>query len=335
MKNTSVTLARRPNGYPVPQDFAVVETEVLPPRAGEALVENVFISMDAGFRNWMDEDAGDDVLPAMALSAPVMGLTIGRVVETQRSDLPVGTITMGRLAWQSYSLAGQTYFLVVLEDDPDIPLNYHLGILGDTGMSAYFGLHDVAKPTATDTVLVSAAGGAVGIIAGQVARIMGAKRVVGFAGSDEKCRRLETAVGYDVVINYKTGDVADSIAAACPEGVDVYFDNVGGSLLDPVLLQINQGARIAACGAVADYTSDTPGAKNLFQLVTNSARMEGFMTHLRVDRYPEARTALMGWLKSGELKNFEHQYEGVEHCGTAFSDLFAGANFGKTIVKVT
>jgi hypothetical protein len=225
--------------------------------------------------------------------------------------------------------------LVTIDDESTHPLSYHMGVLGDTGMSAYFGLTDIGQPQPGETVVISAAGGAVGSIAGQIAKIMGA-RVVGLAGSDEKCQRLVDELGYDACLNYKAGDLSDQFAVACPSGIDVYFDNVGGPLLEVVLEHIAQGARIAFCGAVADYSVQgaVSGPSNLFRLVAQSATLKGFMTHLQVERYPEARAQLSAWLASGELVSHEQMYHGVEQCGIAFSDLFAGNNFGKTVVKV-
>lgn len=332
--NTSVVLKRRPSGNPVPGDFEIVTTDVPSPGEGEVLVKNLFVSLDAGFRNWMDEDAGDDVLPAMALGAPVMGLTVSRVVESNNVALPMGQLLMGRLAWQSHSIAGADDFLVPLAEDQDVPLSYHLGILGDTGMSAYFGLNDIGKPQQGETVVISAAAGAVGYVAGQVARVMGATNVVGFTSNDEKANRLVNEVGYTAIINHRTDNIDERLAEFCPGGIDVYFDNVGGPLLGHVLEHINEGARIPFCGAISDYTNEQPGPSNLFRLVTNSAILQGFMTHHNVDRYDEARDQLKAWLGSGELKCFEHRYQGVENCGVAFSDLFAGNNFGKTVVQV-
>ena len=332
--NTSVVLKQRPNGKPVPGDFEVIESPIPAPGNDEALVRNEFVSLDAGFRNWMDEGAGDEILPAMALGEPVMGLTVSRVIESNNSNLPVGQVLMGRLAWQSHSVAGPGDFLVPLAEDENIPLSYHLGILGDTGMSAYFGLTDIAKPQPGETVLISAAAGAVGYVAGQIAKILGAGKVVGFTSSDDKARRLIDEVGYDAVINHRSDNIDAQLAEHCPAGVDVYFDNVGGSLLGHVLEHINEGARIPFCGAVSDYTAEQPGPANLFKLVTNSATIKGFMTHHKVDRYDEARNQLRYWLHGGNLQCFEHMYQGVENCGQAFSDLFAGRNFGKTVVKV-
>ncbi|MEL0218793.1 MAG: NADP-dependent oxidoreductase [Gammaproteobacteria bacterium] len=333
MDNTQVLLARRPNGAPIAEDFEVRTQPVAPIASGEALIENHYVSLDAGFRNWMDEDAGDDVLPAMAIGAPVMGLTVGRVIDSQHPTLEKGQLVMGRLAWEAYSVAKDD-FLIVLEES-DVPLHYHLGILGDTGMSAYFGLKDIGQPTAQDTVVISAAGGAVGYVAGQIAKIMGAKRVIGVTSSAAKGERLVAELGYDGFISHRSETLHEDIESACPEGIDVYFDNVGGPLLEVILEHINDGARIPFCGAVADYARLAPqGPSNLFQLVTHSAKLEGFMTHLQVERYPEARQQLLSWISQGQLKSVAEEYEGVENCGVAFANLFAGVNFGKSVVRV-
>ncbi len=333
MDNTQVLLARRPNGAPIAEDFEIRTQPVAPIAPGEALIENHYVSLDAGFRNWMDEDAGDDVLPAMAIGAPVMGLTVGRVIDSQHPTLEQGQLVMGRLAWEAYSVAKDD-FLIVLEES-DVPLHYHLGILGDTGMSAYFGLKDIGQPTAQDTVVISAAGGAVGYVAGQIAKIMGAKRVIGVTSSAAKGERLVAELGYDGFISHRSETLHEDIESACPEGIDVYFDNVGGPLLEVILEHINDGARIPFCGAVADYARLAPqGPSNLFQLVTHSAKLEGFMTHLQVERYPEARQQLLSWISQGQLKSVAEEYEGVENCGVAFANLFAGVNFGKSVVRV-
>ena len=333
MDNTQVLLARRPNGAPIAEDFEVRTQPVAPIASGEALIENHYVSLDAGFRNWMDEDAGDDVLPAMAIGAPVMGLTVGRVIDSQHPTLREGQLVMGRLAWEAYSVAKDD-FLIVLEES-NVPLHYHLGILGDTGMSAYFGLKDIGQPTAQDTVVISAAGGAVGYVAGQIAKIMGAKRVIGVTSSAAKGERLVAELGYNGFISHRSETLHEDIESACPEGIDVYFDNVGGPLLEVILEHINDGARIPFCGAVADYARLAPqGPSNLFQLVTHSAKLEGFMTHLQVERYPEARRQLLSWISQSQLKSVAEEYEGVENCGVAFANLFAGVNFGKSVVRV-
>jgi len=333
MDNTQVLLKRRPSGAPVAEDFEVVTTAVPAIQSGEALIENHYVSLDAGFRNWMDEDAGDDVLPAMPLGAPVMGLTVGRVLESKHATLREGQLVMGRLAWEAYSIAKDD-FLIELEES-DVPLHYHLGILGDTGMSAYFGLNDIGQPSENETVIISAAGGAVGYADGQIAKIMGAGRVVGITSSDQKGARLVAELGYDAWVNHNSPSLNEDLSRACPNGIDVYFDNVGGPLLEVILEHINDGARIPFCGAVADYARLAPqGPSNLFQLVTHSAKLQGFMTHLQVDRYPEARRQLLAWIDQGLLKSVAMEYEGVDQCGVAFANLFAGVNFGKSVVRV-
>jgi NADPH-dependent curcumin reductase CurA len=335
MKNVQVLLARRPSGLPQPEDFRVVRSETPEPREGEFLVDNLYLSLDAGFRNWMGEGSGDDILPAMPLDAPVMGLTLGRVCRSRHPEWSEGQLLMSRFAWESFSISDGSDFIVPVKELDGHPLHYHLGILGDTGMSAYFGMVDIARPEAGETALISAAGGAVGSIAGQIAKLRGA-RTIGLAGSDEKCERLVNELGYDHAVNHRGEDFADQLATMAPSGLDIYFDSVGGRLLEVVLEQINEGARIPFCGAVANYSSEVPipGPHNLFRLVTQSATLQGYMTHRMVDRYPQARAQLLRWVEEGVLSSVEYVHTGVENAGVAFCDLFAGRNFGKTIVEV-
>jgi len=331
-QNVSVVLARRPQGNPRVEDFALQQTELSALQTHQLLLKNHYISLDAGFRNWMDEGAGDDVLPAMALHAPVMGLVLGEVVESKHPDYSVGEWLMARLAWQQYSITDASDFLIKVPMDQSHPASYFLGVLGDTGLSAYFGMLDIGQPQPGETVLVSAAAGAVGSIAGQIATLHGA-RAIGIAGSDEKCRRLIAELGYAGAINHR-GDVAAQLTQLCPDGVDVYFDNVGGPLLETVLDHITTGARIALCGALATYGDPQPGPANLFQLVTCEARMEGFFAHTQVERYPAAREQLASWIDAGKIKVPEYRLQGIEQVGPAFCDLFAGRNFGKTVVAL-
>lgn len=333
--NQHVVLAARPQGAPQPSDFRVVERPIPELADGEVLIENLFISLDAGFRHWMDEGSGDHVLPEMQIDEPVMGLILGIVRESRKDDVAVGRQVMARLAWEKYSVTDATDFLVQVPEEYDCPPNWHLGILGDTGMSAYFGLTDIGQPQPGETVVVSAAGGGVGSVAGQIAKIAGA-RTVGLASGPEKCQRLIDELGYDTAVDRTVDDVAAALAAACPDGIDVYFDSVGGPLLEMVLDQINPKARIALCGSVSAYsaTGEVPGPSNLFQLTTNQAKMQGFMTFMNLDRYPEARRRLLDWVEAGQLTNVEYMQEGIDKVGPAFCDLFAGRNFGKTIVKL-
>lgn len=330
--NRSIVLARRPSGAPVPEDFNLISERLASLKDGELLLKNHFVSLDAGFRNWMDEDSGDEVLPAMPIGAPVMGLVLGEVADSRHPDFNTGTWLMARLAWQEYSITDATDFLIRLPQPLEAEPSAYLGILGDTGLSAYFGLRDIGKPASGETVLVSAAAGAVGSVAGQIAKIMGA-RAVGISSGEEKCRRLISELGYDAAVD-RQAVLAEELAAACPDGIDVYFDNVGGPLLETVIEQLNEGGRIVLCGAVSTYGNEQPGPKNLFQLVTKQASMTGFLTHTRAEEYPEARSQLARWLEEGKLIAPEYRLEGIESVAQAFCDLFAGRNFGKTIVAL-
>jgi hypothetical protein len=330
-----VVLAARPRGEPTESDFRVEAAPLPVAGPGQILCQNLYLSLDAGFRNWMDEGSGDHVLPAMALGDPVVGLALSRVVESRNERHAVGDLLMARFAWEEYSLGDASDFLVPVPKESSLPLRYYLGVLGDTGLSAYFGLVDHGAVAPGETVLVSAAGGAVGSIAVQLARILGA-RAVGIAGGADKCARLVRELGCAAAIDRRAPDLAAELERACPSGVDVYFDNVGGPLLERVLARINVGARILLCGAVASYgaRAPLPGPSNLFQLVTKQARMVGFMTHLQAARYPEGRAALSRWVESGALRVPEYLLQGIESVPRAFCDLFRGANFGKTVVEL-
>ena len=339
ISNQQILLSSRPEGPPVEDNFRLVATPLRPIKAREILIQNLYISLDAGFRNWMNEGSGDNILPAMPLQAPVMGLTLGKVLESRNTKFRAGDLLMGRFAWEKYSIttgADSNDFIVKLPENSSSPLSYHLGVLGDTGMSAYFGLMDIGKPQPGETLLVSGAGGAVGTVAGQIGKIFGA-RTVGTAGSNEKCRRLRHELGYDASVNYRTaGNLSAAIAAACPGGIDIYFDNIGGPLLEAALDNLAEGARIVMCGAISSYHSTTPepGPANLFEIVTKQATMRGIMCHAQVERYDEARAQLAAWLDSGKLKSIEYRFEGIENTPTAFCDMFRGKNFGKTLVSL-
>jgi NADPH-dependent curcumin reductase CurA len=330
----SVVLAKRPQGNPLEADFAVREAPL--PKVGEGffLTRNTFVSLDAGFRNWMNEDSGDEVLPAMALDAPVMGLVLAEVIESKHAEYAVGDKLMARFAWQTHSLSDGTDFIARLPAQLEFNPSAYMGILGDTGMSAYFGMTDIAKPTADDCVLISGAGGAVGTIAGQIAKIAGA-RVVGIVGSQAKADWLCATLGYDAaVVRSEDTPLSEAIHAACPNGVDVFFDNVGGQMLEAAITNMNHRGRLVLCGAISGYGVTPHGPNNLFELITKELSVEGFMTHFRHDRYDEAREQLSEWLRQGVIQSPEHRLEGIENVGKAFADLFAGENFGKTIVAL-
>ena len=330
----SVVLARRPLGNPVEADFALREASLPAVAEGSFLTRNDFVSLDAGFRNWMNEDSGDDVLPAMELNEPVMGLVLAEVIEPKQPDYAVGEKLMARFAWQTHSLSDGSDFIARLPNELEFNPSAYMGVLGDTGMSAYFGMTDIAKPTGDDCVLISGAGGAVGTIAGQIAKLAGA-RVVGIVGSQKKADWLCQALGYDAAV-IRSGDavLTQAIADACPTGVDVFFDNVGGQTLEAAISNMNHRGRLVLCGAISGYGVTPHGPSNLFELITKELSVEGFMTHFRHERYDEAREQLSVWLREGVIQSPEHRLEGIENVGKAFADLFAGENFGKTIVAL-
>ncbi len=330
----SVVLARRPEGNPVEADFAIREHPIPKVVDGAFLTRNDFISLDAGFRNWMNEDSGDEILPAMSLHEPVMGLVLAEVIQSKHPDYAVGEKLMARFAWQTHTLSDGSEFIARLPDALEFDPSAYMGVLGDTGMSAYFGMRDIAKPTAQDCVLISGAGGAVGTIAGQIAKLEGA-RVVGIVGSQAKADWLCHSLGYDAAV-LRRGDtpLPDAIQAACPDGIDVFFDNVGGQSLEAAITNMNHRGRLVLCGAISGYGVTPHGPGNLFEVVTKELSIEGFMTHFRHERYDEARDQLSNWLREGIIQSPEHRMVGIENVGKAFADLFAGENFGKTIVEL-
>jgi NADPH-dependent curcumin reductase CurA len=333
--NRSVVLARRPSGDPVAEDFRIEQTPWRPLEAGEFRTRNRYVSLDAGFRNWMNEDAGDAVLPAMALGEPVMGLVLAEVVESRHDAFAPGAMLMARLAWQEYSISDGGGFVSWLPEPLEFEPRRYLGVLGDTGLSAWFGINDIARPQAGECVLISAAGGGVGSIAGQLAKLAGA-RTVGIVGSAAKADWIVGTLGYDAAVNRTDGTpLVAAIGRACPDGVDVFFDSVGGSVLEAALDNMNPEGRVVMCGSVSTYgNDDARGPRNLFEIVTRQLKVEGFMTHLRHERYPEARRALAALLAAGDLVDPEHRLSGIDAVPRAFCDLFAGRNFGKTIVEL-
>ena len=330
----SVVLARRPKGNPVAEDFQVEVSDLPTLRDGELLCRNHFVSLDAGFRNWMNEGSGDAVLPAMELGAPVCGLVLGEVIDSHNPLYAQGDMLMARFAWQTHSISDGSDFIARLPATLEFDPAAYMGVLGDTGMSAYFGMTDILKPSSNDCVLISGAGGAVGSIAGQLAKKSGA-RVVGLVGSEEKGQWICDVLGYDAaVVRGDADNMAEAIRKVCPEGVDAFFDNVGGEALEAAISNMNHRGRMALCGAVSGYGVPAYGPSNLFEIVTKEIRAEGFMTHFRHDRYEEAREALSEGLRSGALASPEYRLQGIHQIGQAYADLFAGRNFGKTIVEL-
>lgn len=336
MLNRRVLLARYPEGLPREDDFALDEAQIPALREGEFLIRNLYLSLDAGFRQWMRAGAGDNYLSAMPLGEPVMSITLGRVEESRNPRFRVGDHVLARHAWEEFSVSDGSDFTEPFTPDPDLPLHYYAGILGPTGLTAYFGLMDIGQPQAGETVVVSAAGGAVGSVAGQIAKALGC-RTIGLTSSDEKARWLETEVGYDLGINYNgpTG-LPEALRDSAPDGIDIYFDNVGGATLDAVMGNLRVGARIILCGMVANYHDETPppGPRNMWEAITKRATLKGFMFTDHQDRFGEALTRMREWLAAGQLVSFDQIHDGIESTPAAFCGMFRGANLGKALVRL-
>jgi hypothetical protein len=334
--NRRILLRARPEGSPRESDFACDEVVVPEPADGQFLIRNLYLSIDAGFRQWMNDGAGDSYLQAMALGEPVVGLVLGEIVASRHPGHRVGDLVMGRTRWEEWSLADGSEYLAPVERIAGIALSHHLGAVGPTGLTAYFGMRDIGKPAAGETVVVSTAAGAVGNVAAQIARIRGC-RVVGLTSSEAKCRWLTETLGLDAAVAYRgAGALEAGLDRHCPDGIDVFFDNVGGRVLDAALARLAVGARVVMCGALAAYDGAAPaaGPRNLFKLVTQRATMRGFMVTDYVAEYPAAVAELAGWIAAGRLRAAEHVHRGIEETPRAFCDMFRGVNRGKLVVRL-
>lgn len=332
MQDQQIVLASRPKGTPTKDNFRFEETTVSQPKEGEVLLKPLYISVDPYMRGRMNE--GKSYIPPFELDQPIGGGIVAEVVESNFSDLKAGDHVLGNLPWATHIVAEGSKLQKV--DASLGPLSYYLGIMGMPGITAYFGLLDIGEPKEGETVVVSGAAGAVGTVVGQIAKIKGC-RVVGLAGSDEKVKMLKEEFGYDEVINYKTaGNLYKAIKESCPDGIDVYFDNVGGDITDAVIANINFFARIALCGQIALYnnTEVEQGPRNLPMILTRSAKIQGFIVGNYSKRWPEAMQQLGQWLKEGKLKYEETVVEGFDKLPEAFLGLFTGQNKGKMLVKV-
>ncbi len=322
-------LAARPEGLFKPQDFAWHEEEAKHPAEGEVLVRVLYLSLDPTNRNWA---AADSYLPAVAIGEVMRGYGLGRVVSSRASGIAPGDLVQGLLGWQRYArLAGQA--LTKLAPTP-LPIEAHLGLLGHIGLTAWVGLLEVGRPKAGETLVVSAAAGAVGSLVGQIGRIHG-MRVVGVAGSEEKCRWLTDALGFDATVNYKKTIVRAGLRRACPEGIDLYFDNVGGATLEAALALLNRHGRIVLCGAISQYAvPGSPPGPNLSRLIVQRGRMEGFIATDHADKAERAAADLVAWHRAGRIQYRLDVVDGLEGAPSAVNRLFEGRNIGKLVVKV-
>jgi len=331
LTNHQFRLAARPEGLPKRSDWNYVEEPVSDPGPGQILIKILYISLDPAMRGWMND--GKSYVPPVGIGEVMRAGALGRVIASQNPGYAVGDHVVGMFGMQEYALSDGKGLPKV---DPKLaPLPVYMGTLGMPGMTAYFGLLEVAALKTSDTVVVSGAAGAVGMPAGQIAKIKGC-RVVGIAGGAEKCQYVVKELGFDACIDYKNEDVKAALKQHCPKGVDVYFDNVGGDILDAVLTQINRGARIAICGAISQYNSTTgmKGPSNYMSLLVNRARMEGFLVFDFAARYGEAAREMAGWMAQGKLKSREDVVPGLETFPETFLKLFKGENFGKLLLKV-
>lgn len=329
--NRQVILQARPKGMPDISNFSIKEAHLPKPQEGEVLVRSLYFSVDPYMRGRMND--GASYIAPFEIGQPLTGGVVGRVEESCFPELKEGDIVQGMLELSDFSLAKGA---ALQKLNPDLaPISTALGVLGMPGMTAYFGLLDIGKPVEGETVVVSGAAGAVGMLVGQIAKIKGC-HVVGIAGSDEKVKYLVEELKFDAAINYKNSDYAEALKNACPRGVDIYFDNVGGDITDQVLKQINSHARIVICGQISMYNLDKPdvGPRNWFRLLTKSALAKGFIIFEYHSRFSEGIEEMANWLKSGKLKYHETVVEGLENTPKAFLGLFTGENIGKQIVKV-
>ncbi|MGO4106924.1 NADP-dependent oxidoreductase [Paenibacillus sp. YAF4_2] len=331
--NKIITLRSRPQGWPTNETFEFKEAQVEAPAEGQIVVRSLYFSVDPYMRGRMN--GSKSYIPPYELGEAIVGGIVGEVTESRSDAYKPSDKVMGYLGWKLYNVIDAAAVRRI--DENLAPLSAYLSVIGMTGLTAYFGLMDIGKPKAGETVVVSGAAGAVGSIVGQIAKIQGA-RVVGIAGSDEKVKLLTDKFGFDAAVNYKTaGDLKAAIAEACPNGVDVYFDNVGGDVTDAVMSLLNDYARIPLCGAISAYNMEEGADLRpsiLTKLIKTRSMIKGFVLNDYADRLEEGAKQLGQWLSEGKLKYEETIIEGFDRIPEAFLELFKGTNVGKMLVKV-
>ncbi len=329
--NRQLLLRKRPIGLPSEDTWELVQNDIPTIKEGEFLVRHKYISLDPAMRGWLN-DAKSYIAP-VAIDDVMRAGTVGEIIESKHPHFSVGDHVCGHGGVQEYSVTdGKGSYKV----DPNLaPLPVYTGTIGMPGLTAYFGLLDVGALQEGETVLVSGAAGAVGSVVGQIAKIKQCT-VIGIAGGPEKCKYLIEELGFDYAIDYKSERVKKKVREYCPEGIDVYFDNVGGQILDDALSVIRRKARIVICGAISQYNNTTPiqGPSNYLSLLVNAARMEGFVVFQFAKRYQEGLQEMAGWLRTGQLKSKEHIEEGIENFYPTFLKLFSGDKRGKLVLKV-
>jgi len=336
-KNRQWLLAERPVDRPVKlSDFRLHEVPIPEPKDGEFVVRVLYASLAPVMRFYMLDGAG--IEKPLNIGDVMRGRGVGQIVASRHPDFKEGEIVQGKMGWQEYAVSdGSPYWMMYKVRQRLVPVSTALGILGMTGFTAYFGLFDIGKPRATDTVLVSGAAGGVGSSVAQLAKTVGC-RVVGIAGSEDKCRMLVEKLGYDAAINYKTDDIGAKIDALCPNGIDVFFDNVGGPILDQALARINKYARVVACGGISQYiagSTEPYPLRNAYRIGRQNALMQGFLIYDYEPRFPEAERTMAQWVKEGRLTYQEDILEGIERMPEALIRLYDGKNRGKQLVRIS
>lgn len=331
--NRAWHLAARPHGRLKQGDFTWRETPVPALVEGQALARTVYLSLDPTNRIWASDI--DQYMPPVELGAVMRGVALGEVVESRRPDLKPGDLVYGLLGWQDFTVLDRKSFASKLERRPGLPLTAYLGLLGFIGITAYVGVIDICRPKAGETMVVTAAAGAVGSVAAQIGKIKGC-RVIGIAGSDAKCRWLTEELGLDGAINYRSENVEAALRRHCPSGIDCVFENVGGDQLDASLALVNNNARIALCGLIAQYNAEgpVPGPYRFAQILMHRVLIKGFIGGDHADRFPEALDNLATWLAEGRIKYRVHVVEGLENAPDAVNRLFTGQHEGKLVVRV-
>ncbi len=330
-RNRQFRLAARPNGLPKPGDWNITAEDVADPQVGEFLVRTQYLSLDPAMRGWMND--GKSYVPPVGIGEVMRAGAAGEVIASRHPKFSVGSHVVGLFGVQEYAISNGKGVTAV---DPALaPLPVYLGALGMPGMTAYFGLLDVGVAVAGDTVVVSGAAGAVGLVVGQIAKIKGC-RAIGIAGGADKCRWLVDELGFDAAIDYKNEDVQAALKQHCPQGINVYFDNVGGAILDAALSRLAMHARIVICGAISQYNATAPvqGPANYLALLLSRARMQGMVVFDYADRYASAAREIAGWIGQGKLKTREDIVEGFDTFPDALLKLFRGENIGKLVLKI-
>ena len=333
--NRRWTLAARPAGFPKPSDFKLDEQPIPEPGHGQLLIGTKWMSLDPYMRGRMNEATAASYTPGVEIGEPMTGTVVAEVLESNYDGIAVGDIVEAGIGWQEYGVVDGGAARKI--DPSAAPISTALGVLGMPGLTAYFGLFDVGQPVAGDTVVVSAASGAVGAVVGQLAKNAGC-RVIGIAGTQEKVDYVVDELGFDAGINYKTESVAERLAELAPDGVNVYWDNVGGEISDAVIEQIAIHGRAVVCGLISQYNANPASqGPRIAQrmLLTRQARMEGFLVFQFAHRYEEGRVRLARWIQDGSLKYRENVVEGFDNAPAAFIGLMNGANFGKLLIKVS